>query len=327
MADQPQAERIYTALWRNVPGLEIRSAASPDGKQRMTIGGYGVVFNSLSDPLLGHREMVTRSCFNKSEGDGWPLVTALYEHQPGIVLGATASGTLRLKQDNFGMDYEVDLPQSRYDVYESIERRDISGSSVGFYTYQDEWRPGDGGFPVRHLVSCRLDHVSPTSKPAYGSSNVSLRSLASQFDADIDEVTRHALDNNLNIFFKRTDNVDKRDPMETRSAPLVTINMSRDGVEVSDGKQSENPAPEPVSEQQPEKVETPVTPPEQPKPEVPAPVAKSDPETAQEPVAEEPKQEPKPEPASQADRDYLELLMRRNRSWTTRPDDPINSGT
>lgn len=100
-------ERISTASWRNVPRLETRSFRN----NRRTIGGYGAVFGVPSDPRLGFREIVERSCFNKSAGDGWPGVIALFEHQPGIVLGAVHSGTMRLKQDSYGLDYEVDLPR------------------------------------------------------------------------------------------------------------------------------------------------------------------------------------------------------------------------
>jgi hypothetical protein len=311
----PVVEHIYTPV-----GLEIRSV--PGSKSPMTVGGYGVMFNARSDPRLGFRETFERSFFNKSEGDGWPGVLALLEHQPAIVLGAVHSGTLRLKQDGHGLDYEVDLPQSRSDVYESIERRDIQGSSVGFATYQEQWKPGDGGFPVRHLVSGRLDHVSPTAQPVYPSSTVALRSLAVQVEADYDEVYEDAEHNNLNRYFKRTDNIDKREKMdtpETRSAPTqehtgVTINMYGGTV---DAKPAESEARhDPVAE--PEKPE-----PEE-KPEVKAEdETKVESETKVEPDPQQMQPPPQPpevketepeaKPEQKANPGELDLWERRNR--------------
>lgn len=216
MAEKPALERL------SVPEIEVRKLRSQNS---MTIGGYAAVFNSLSDPKLGFYEQITPSFFNKSQGDGWPGVRALYEHQPAVVLGTVRARTLRLKTDDRGLDYEIDLAPSRADVYESVQRGDVYGSSVGFYTYQDEWRQGPGKLPVRYLVSGQLDHVSPTATPAYPDATVALRSLAAQFDADIDEVLRDARARELGRYFTRTDQLVSAPPsvepaaMERRSEP------------------------------------------------------------------------------------------------------------
>lgn len=214
---KPDMERLYT------PGLEVRKL--PNRRNTMTIGGYGAVFNSLSDPRLGFREIVTPTFFNKSQGDGWPHVRALYEHQPGIVLGSTRAGTLRLGTDNRGLAYEVDLPKSRVDVYESVERGDVYGSSIGMYVRQDDWKPGEGGFPVRHLISGQLDHVAPTATPAYPDATVALRSLAIQFDAPFEDVERDARAKNLNRYFIRTDQMVSATP-SVEPATLETRNSA-----------------------------------------------------------------------------------------------------
>lgn len=202
----PEIEHIYTSSWHSAPRLEVRRA--PNGVHSMTIGGYGAVFGASSDPRLGFREVVERTFFNKSQGDGWPGVVALFEHQPGIVLGTVRSGTMRVTQDNYGLGYEVDLPETRSDVCESIGRGDVHSSSIGFLTYQDEVKPGPNGLSTRHLVSGRLDHVSPTSRPAYPDATVALRSFANQMDAPYDEVARDARAGELNRYLERTDNRD-----------------------------------------------------------------------------------------------------------------------
>ena len=81
MADkQPPVELLHTNWFSGIPRLEARSLTQPDGSQSMTIGGVAAMFGAMSDPRLGFREIVERSCFKKSAGDGYPLVRALFEH-------------------------------------------------------------------------------------------------------------------------------------------------------------------------------------------------------------------------------------------------------
>ncbi|OSC30701.1 hypothetical protein B8W69_06600 [Mycobacterium vulneris] len=203
MSNNVEMERLSTAWWSGVPKLEVRSL--PNKPHRMVIGGIAALFGAPSNPRLGFTEIVERSCFNKSQGDGYPLVRALYEHQPDIVLGAVHSGTMRIFQDGKAMTYEVDMPATRSAEYESIARGDVHSSSIAFQAYQDEWRRGTNGYPERHLLSARLDHIAPTSMPAYPDATVSLRSLAAEMEADLDEVVRDAVNNNLNRYFVRSD--------------------------------------------------------------------------------------------------------------------------
>jgi len=163
--------------------------------------------------------------------------------------------------------------------------------------------------------------------PAYPDATVSLRSLAAEKEADLDEVVRDALSGNLDRYFIRTDNIDKREPdMEQRSAPLVTINMGRDSVEVHESKPEEQSDPA-AAEQKPEV--TPETPPEEPKVETTPPVetAVVEPNPAPKP---EPPAEVKPEPPAEVKPEvpqlpdgYLELARLRNQSRAKRfPPEP-----
>lgn len=207
---KPPIELLHTSWFANIPRLEARSLTGRNGSPRIVIGGTACVFGAPSSPRLGFVEYVERSCFKKSEGDGWPLVRALFEHQPGVVLGAVHAGTMRIMQDNHSMTYEVDMPETRSAEYESIQRGDVNASSPAFAVYQDEWRRGSGGFPERHLVSAQLDHIAPTSMPAYPDATVSLRSLAAEKEATLDEVVQDALSGNLDRYFVNHANIDKR---------------------------------------------------------------------------------------------------------------------
>jgi HK97 family phage prohead protease len=202
----PEVERLFTTSWPNIKPVEVRSA--PAGKPSRTVGGYAAVFGVRSQQMQGFREVVTNSFFNKSRGDGWPGVVCRFEHNRLMLLGTSAAGTLRLNTDGVGLDYTVDLPESRSDIYESIQRKDIVSSSFAFQCYEDGW-DYENGYPTRQLISGRLIDVAPTATPAYLDTTVAQRSLAAHVDAPLDDVI--ACDGDYSKFFKRTDNI--------RSAP------------------------------------------------------------------------------------------------------------
>lgn len=188
------AERRFTSL-----AVELRA------KDQLRIGGYAAVFNRLSDNLGGFVEKVAPGFFNDSRSRGWPDVLARYNHDDNMLLGTTGSGTLRLMLDNTGLDYEVDLPQSRADIAELVSRGDVRKSSFAFRTLEDEWSTTDQGFPLRTLVTGVLVDVAPVNKPAYPDSTAGLRSLAEFVHADFEEVRSLAEQNELRKFFTRTD--------------------------------------------------------------------------------------------------------------------------
>lgn len=202
------AERRFTS----VP-VEIRAASD----KSMTIGGYAAKFDRMSQNLGGFVERIAPSFFNKSRGDGWPDVLARHNHDDNMLLGTTGAGTLRLGIDEVGLDYQVDLPSSRADVYELVQRGDVRKSSFAFVAFEDDWGTTDQGFPLRTLVSGRLIDVASVNSPAYLDTETGLRSLAKKFDAPLEEVRKLAEADSLTKFFARTD-VDGGAPAARRSA-------------------------------------------------------------------------------------------------------------
>jgi HK97 family phage prohead protease len=155
------------------------------------IGGLGVPYGKRSRLLPGgFREVVESSALAKSEGDGWPGVVSRLEHHPEWLLGTTDAETMRLRNDpKVGLDYEVDLPDTTAgnDTYALTRRGDLKSASMGFVSYQDEFRH-EGSVLVRHLLSIRLTEISPTSTPAYTQTQTALRHLAQQFGEDPDDI-------------------------------------------------------------------------------------------------------------------------------------------
>lgn len=197
-------ERRFTA----VP-VELRARDTGDKR----IGGYALKFNTYSRNLGGFVERIAPSFPQKSRGDGWPDIMARYNHDNNMLLGTTDSGTLTLRIDDVGLDYEVLPPQARSDVLELVQRGDVRRSSFAWEsgTTEDEWTTTDQGFPLRTLMSGKLVDVAPCNNAiaAYMDTSSALRSLADKMHADLEEVRTLAESNDLRRFFIRTDNKGK----------------------------------------------------------------------------------------------------------------------
>jgi HK97 family phage prohead protease len=143
------------------------------------IRGYGAVFNVLSENLGGWREKILYGAFaDVLDGD----TRGLFNHNPDKILGRTPE-TLRLAEDETGLTYEIDPPDTQYarDLQVSIERGDVDQSSFGFEVEEESWiSPSDEEpLPIRVIHKIRkLWDVSPVVFPAYPQTSVAVRSMA-----------------------------------------------------------------------------------------------------------------------------------------------------
>lgn len=156
---------------------------SLDGGRKLVATGYAAVYNVLSKTFPnGLKERVLPSAFTKTlqETD----VRAYQDHNHALFLGRTSSGTLRLRSDDYGLAYEIDLPDTTAgrDAAVLLERGDMIGSSFGFTTHRGSQRTKiEDGVAVRSLIDVGLHHVSPlTEIPAYDEATtaLALRSMA-----------------------------------------------------------------------------------------------------------------------------------------------------
>lgn len=172
----PKMERRDTSLF---DGIEVRFGSPElrvDGAFPK-IRGYAAVFNQLSQPLFwGMRERIRPGAFKESI-DKKDDVRALFNHNPSQVLGRTPS-TLKLNEDKIGLHYIIDPPDTSLgnDVMKLIERGDVTQSSFGFKSLDEEYKKEDGQF-IRELIRVQLFDVSPVTYPAYTGTSVSVRSL------------------------------------------------------------------------------------------------------------------------------------------------------
>ncbi|MFD4658022.1 HK97 family phage prohead protease [Kitasatospora sp. NPDC058444] len=219
---------MSTAERRTARGLvEVRADTGPG---KMTIGGYAAKFNTLSRNLGGFVERIDPGFFAKSEGDGWPEAMARYNHDDDFLLGTTAGGTLRLVVDGTGLDYTADLPSTRADVYELVQRGDVTRSSFAFFCFEDDWSMTDQGFPLRTLLSGQLVDVAPVNSPAYLDTDTGLRSLAERAGATVEEVRAAAAGDGLARFLGRAPAATVIDMAPTGQGdphPLVSLRQRR----------------------------------------------------------------------------------------------------
>jgi HK97 family phage prohead protease len=100
-------------------------------------------------------------------------VRALLNHDPSQVLGRTKSGTLRLFDEQRGLRFEVDLPDSPLgeNVREAVRRKDIDGSSFRFVVDKESWQ---GELRTVEAVK-ELKDITVATFAAYPAASVDLR--------------------------------------------------------------------------------------------------------------------------------------------------------
>ncbi|MCB0190634.1 MAG: HK97 family phage prohead protease [Anaerolineae bacterium] len=162
---------------RRIITTEVRMVEGEDGTR--TIRGHGAVFNAMSEDLGGFREIIMPGAFSESLGDD---VRGLFNHDPNLILGRTASQTMALVEDEDGLLYEIDPPDTQYarDLQVSIDRGDVSQSSFGFRALEESWRhpTEEEPLPVRVLHRVKLYDTGPVTFPAYPDTSAAVRDMA-----------------------------------------------------------------------------------------------------------------------------------------------------
>ena len=197
---------LFSTLTK-VDGAEVRSLnevveqRAYDGELKAavegrTVEGYASVFNSMSEDLGGFREIILPGAFSEVLDND---VRALYNHDSNYLLARTTSGTLELKEDDKGLYYRFEMPNTSYgnDMLELFRRGDLSQSSFGFTVEKDSWRMEEGQH-VRYIERVgSLFDVSPVVYPAYASASSGLRSAEPKGESEA-EVARETPTEELN---------------------------------------------------------------------------------------------------------------------------------
>lgn len=154
-------------------GLERRAACEVRAAGR-GLTGYAARFN-VETRIGGMREVIRPGAFTATLSERSDIL-ALADHDPSRVLARTRSGTLRLQEDEQGLRFDLDLPDTAAgrDVLALAERGDLGGASFGFRPRKGgEGRNGD----LRELRAVDLAEISIVSAwPAYATTEVQARS-------------------------------------------------------------------------------------------------------------------------------------------------------
>jgi len=144
--------------------------------------GYAARFNSESE-VLGHnpapwREMLMPGCFTRCLSQN-PDIRALYAHDTSLVIGRMKAGTLNLSQDDYGLRFEISLPNTTVarDLTENINLGNIDGMSFSFAPNYDSivWEKRDG-YNLRMIREINLfEEISVVAFPAYPAATVEAR--------------------------------------------------------------------------------------------------------------------------------------------------------
>ena len=162
---------------RFVSGAEVR--AKDDGH----IEGHASVFNQEYVLYDGESfrvvEIVKPGAFTRALKEKQD-VRCHFNHDANQLLGRTAAGTLKLKQDEDGLYFDCTPPDTQLgrDVVTLVKRGDISGASFAFIAMAQTWREEKkNGITVstREIEDVDLFDASPVTYPAYTGTDVSAR--------------------------------------------------------------------------------------------------------------------------------------------------------
>ncbi|WP_299935357.1 HK97 family phage prohead protease [uncultured Nitratireductor sp.] len=161
--------------------LEKRAATEVRAEGRRLVG-YAAVFGQEAR-IADFTETIAPGAFQRSLAGGGDIL-ALVDHDKSRVLARTKSGTLRLSEDERGLRFEIDVPDTTLgrDLLTMAARSDLGGMSFGFSVDPDgdEWR-GEH----RTLRAVTLHEISVVqSFPAYDGTSVSARARQTRTDAD-----------------------------------------------------------------------------------------------------------------------------------------------
>lgn len=155
--------------------VERRSENESEGAS--VIEGTAALFNNRTKIGSWFYEEVLHGAFDDVLEDD---VRCLINHDPRLILGRTASGTLELWQDDEGLKYRYTTPDRSYakDLEDAIRSGDVSQSSFQFKTKESIWIEQEDDLDIRQIKKVeRLYDVSPVTYPAYQDTSVAKRSF------------------------------------------------------------------------------------------------------------------------------------------------------
>jgi HK97 family phage prohead protease len=163
--------RVPAPTWRG--GCKVERRFAPVRQRRTSswsatwskrfsglyLAGYAIPYNAPSLPL---RDMPGEEPFVETFAPGsitlslrdYPDVRALVEHDDDRLIGRTTSGTLRLDDQDEGLHFVIDVPDTEVgrDIYTLVKRQDVRNMSFGFAAMKERWSRV-GGMDHREVLA------------------------------------------------------------------------------------------------------------------------------------------------------------------------------
>lgn len=157
---------------RTVDITNITTRSKDD--EPLKISGYAAVFNSRASIGDFFDEEIAPGAFKRTLKDN-DDIRALFNHDWSVVLGRTKAGTLKLSEDERGLKFDLELPNTTAgrDLAESMERGDINQCSFGFYATEETWDYNSEP-ALRTVNEAELYEISVVSIPAYDDTEAAL---------------------------------------------------------------------------------------------------------------------------------------------------------
>ena len=169
---------------------------------REVIRGLAIPYQRLSVDLGGFRERIMPGAFDKvlSRQRGKQEIVSYFNHDANWLLGRESAGTLEIVQEERGISYIVEPPdtQAGRDVLALVRSKNLRGSSFAFTVSQkggERFTTDETGKAIREVVEASgLYEMGPVVTPAYSSTSaaVALRSYQAWLAAQPEEPAAQA---------------------------------------------------------------------------------------------------------------------------------------
>jgi hypothetical protein len=164
--------------------MERRSLPTTYQHDGNRLVGYAAVWDApttITERGKTFTEIVRRGAFTRALRST-PDILCCFNHDVNRLLGRTASRTLTVTEDDHGLKFEVLLPDTPTgeEVRQLAARNDLTGASFAFTVRKDAWADG-----TREIQDVDLYELGPVVAPAYGATNIGLRSKTRLYAAQM----------------------------------------------------------------------------------------------------------------------------------------------
>lgn len=156
--------------------LVARDVETRSDNGALQLTGYAALFNIPSQPLP-FIETILPGAFRKTLSES-PDVRFMPLDHDGLPLARTKNGTLTLSEDEVGLRFTAQLPDTpeARALWTAVDRKDVDQMSFTFRAIRQKWSPDRSARSLTEVSISNCD-ISPVVFPAYLPTSVEARAL------------------------------------------------------------------------------------------------------------------------------------------------------